>query len=294
MKPRDVVQIRLAVVLCALALAAGALAAGKWDFKPSAAERQALAAISVASLQAHLSFLSADPLEGRGSGSTGLDVAAEYIAAQFRRAGLNPLVTTAFQTTVRLTPATDGYRCRLAFDGRTVDVEQGQFALVTAPGARALAMREMRIVDAPVVSVLRWLISRTVMRAHGDHHRVSRRPPTRPRERRASRSGTSSWRALTALKPALVVEIRRDAARRIDYFASRQLIDPQQKGKAAPGPPSVCLWDARGGCRIRCAAAGADGRTRPSGSPPTRRTRSGTSCAPGGVGPGSWLHLRRQ
>ena len=55
----------------------GALAAGKWEFKPSAAERRALAAITPASLQAHLSFLSADPLEGRGAGTTGLDVAAE-------------------------------------------------------------------------------------------------------------------------------------------------------------------------------------------------------------------------
>jgi Peptidase family M28 len=44
--------------------------------------------ISASSLRGHLSFLSSDLLEGRDTPSRGLDLAAEYIAAQFRRAGL--------------------------------------------------------------------------------------------------------------------------------------------------------------------------------------------------------------
>jgi Zn-dependent M28 family amino/carboxypeptidase len=44
--------------------------------------------ISADSLRGHLSFLSSDLLEGRATPSRGLDLAAEYIAAQFRRAGL--------------------------------------------------------------------------------------------------------------------------------------------------------------------------------------------------------------
>ena len=47
--------------------------------------------ISADSMRGHLSFLASDALEGRGTPSRGLDVAAEYIAAQFRRAGLEPL-----------------------------------------------------------------------------------------------------------------------------------------------------------------------------------------------------------
>jgi hypothetical protein len=35
-----------------------------------------------------LSFIASDLLEGRDTPSRGLDIAAEYIAAQFRRAGL--------------------------------------------------------------------------------------------------------------------------------------------------------------------------------------------------------------
>jgi acetylornithine deacetylase/succinyl-diaminopimelate desuccinylase-like protein len=38
----------------------------------------------------HIKFLASDELEGRGNGSPGLESAAEYIAAKFREAGLEP------------------------------------------------------------------------------------------------------------------------------------------------------------------------------------------------------------
>ena len=47
--------------------------------------------ISADSLRGNLSFLASDLLEGRDTPSRGLDLAAEYIAAQFRRAGLEPV-----------------------------------------------------------------------------------------------------------------------------------------------------------------------------------------------------------
>ena len=54
-------------------------------------EQAALQKISAQSMRGHLAFLASDALEGRGTPSRGLDVAAEYIAAQFRRAGLEPV-----------------------------------------------------------------------------------------------------------------------------------------------------------------------------------------------------------
>jgi hypothetical protein len=51
----------------------------------------ALDRISADSLRGHLSFIASDLLEGRNTPSRGLDIAAEYIAAQFRRAGLEPV-----------------------------------------------------------------------------------------------------------------------------------------------------------------------------------------------------------
>ena len=52
--------------------------------------KSALDHISAQSLRGHVSFLASDLLEGRDTPSRGLDLAAEYIAAQFRRAGLKP------------------------------------------------------------------------------------------------------------------------------------------------------------------------------------------------------------
>ncbi len=65
-----------------------------------------LDSISANSLRGHVSFLASDLLEGRGTPSRGLDLAAEYIAAQFRRAGLEPVGDDGyFQTTDRTIPA---------------------------------------------------------------------------------------------------------------------------------------------------------------------------------------------
>ena len=62
--------------------------------------RAAVGRITAESLRGHLSFIASDALEGRRTGSRGLDIAAEYIAAQFRRAGLEPAGEggTYFQT----------------------------------------------------------------------------------------------------------------------------------------------------------------------------------------------------
>jgi len=84
--------------------------------------------ISAQSLRGHLSFLSSDLLEGRGTPSRGLDLAAEYIAAQFRRAGLEPAVGDSyFQTSDWQYAERD--MSRFAFTvragGRTVEVPAG-------------------------------------------------------------------------------------------------------------------------------------------------------------------------
>ncbi len=58
----------------------------------------ALNRITADSLRGHLSFIASDLLEGRNTPSKGLDIAAEYIAAQFRRAGLEPAGDAANQS----------------------------------------------------------------------------------------------------------------------------------------------------------------------------------------------------
>ena len=52
--------------------------------------QQAIDRVSAAELKGDLSFLASDALQGRFTPSPGLDVAAEFIAAKFRAAGLEP------------------------------------------------------------------------------------------------------------------------------------------------------------------------------------------------------------
>ena len=52
--------------------------------------QQAIDRVSAADLKGDLSFLSSDALQGRFTPSPGLEVAAEFIAAKFRAAGLEP------------------------------------------------------------------------------------------------------------------------------------------------------------------------------------------------------------
>ena len=52
--------------------------------------KAALDSISAQSLRGRLSFIASDALEGRGTPSRGLTIASEYIASEFRRAGLEP------------------------------------------------------------------------------------------------------------------------------------------------------------------------------------------------------------
>ena len=61
-----------------------------WQPKISRERRQVLDHVRADSLKGHLWFIASDLLEGRGTPSRGLDLAAEYIAAQFRRDGLEP------------------------------------------------------------------------------------------------------------------------------------------------------------------------------------------------------------
>lgn len=58
--------------------------------------------ISADSLRGHLSFIASDLLEGRKTPSRGLDIAAEYIASQFRRAGLEPVGDHGYFQTAKL------------------------------------------------------------------------------------------------------------------------------------------------------------------------------------------------
>jgi hypothetical protein len=97
---------------------------------PLAPETQALLRrICANSLRGHLSFIASDLLEGRATPSRGLDLAAEYIAAQFRRAGLEPVGDDGyFQTAdmLEIGPKGNGYEMTIEDGGRRISIAHPQ------------------------------------------------------------------------------------------------------------------------------------------------------------------------
>ena len=74
--PRPLVQVVWSCFACLLALTARA--------------QQATPAIQPQALQAHVSFLADDLLDGRAAASRGYEIAAKYVAAQLQQYGLKP------------------------------------------------------------------------------------------------------------------------------------------------------------------------------------------------------------
>jgi hypothetical protein len=100
--------------------------------------RTALDHISADSLRGNLSFLASDALEGRETPSRGLDVAAEFIASQFRRAGLEaPVNNTYFQAAdyYLLTRRAEGVSLSIANGGETTHVESTDVSIVRGNSA---------------------------------------------------------------------------------------------------------------------------------------------------------------
>jgi hypothetical protein len=88
--------------------------------------QSALDHISADSLRGNLSFLASDALEGRDTPSRGLDIAAEFIASQFRRAGLEaPIDKDYFQYAdfVRLTRRSQGLTLAIGNHGETLHID---------------------------------------------------------------------------------------------------------------------------------------------------------------------------
>src|SRR3954465_5001128 len=97
--------------------------------------QQIAAQLTANDLKADVSFLASDALKGRGTPSPELDIAAEFIAAQFRRAGLEPAGDNGyFQTApfVSVTPNLEGLQLTLEIDGKAVKADSASMTISTA------------------------------------------------------------------------------------------------------------------------------------------------------------------
>ena len=137
--------MRSAKLLLATLAAAGLLAA---QGQPPLAQRIA-ARLRANDLKADVSFLASDALQGRATPSPGLDMAAEYIAAQFRRAGLEPV-------------GDDGYFQNASFQSVKPNPEGVTFALDTAKaGEGTLAIQEAVASDLNRAAAFKVMLSDT-------------------------------------------------------------------------------------------------------------------------------------
>jgi hypothetical protein len=90
------------------------------------AGREAWSQVRSDAIRSHVEFLASDLLEGRAAASRGYDIAAAYVAAQFRQCGLTPAGTNSFYQTVPLLEATavlPGSAAELVVDGDTHSFE---------------------------------------------------------------------------------------------------------------------------------------------------------------------------
>jgi hypothetical protein len=87
--------------------------------------------LTAAGLKADVSFLASDALLGRATPSPGLEIAGEYIAAQFRRAGLEPAGDDGYFQNAPfavVTPNLDGFE--LSFEGgQTIKVDKSTVSI---------------------------------------------------------------------------------------------------------------------------------------------------------------------
>ena len=116
--------MRFATAVFAVMMAAGAAA-------------QVQPKVTANDLKADVSFLASDALEGRGTPSKGLDIAAEYIASEFRRAGLEPAGDDGYFQTANFSYGSrnmDGVELTLDVGSRKIMVDRGSMAIME-PGA---------------------------------------------------------------------------------------------------------------------------------------------------------------
>jgi Zn-dependent M28 family amino/carboxypeptidase len=117
------------------------------------AGRAAAAAIDSEKIRAHVRFLSLDLLEGRGPGTRGAELAAEYIATQFALAGVEPAGDngTFFQKVPLFAVHTIEDKTKFAFvpaSGQAIDLAYGTEIVSKDQTGEATAD-----IDAPIVFV---------------------------------------------------------------------------------------------------------------------------------------------
>ena len=215
----------------------------------SSLEAAALDRISADSLKGHLSFLASDLLEGRDTPSRGLDLAAEYIAAQFRRAGLEPTGDDGYFQTAKwdlLETAPNGFSFDLK-NGDSPPIHVGK-ELVSLQRLRGFDVQNAHVFKLGA-SDAKTLESLNPKDVEGKAILVEI-PGSASRDRAASRAVTSIMSRLGRLKPAVVVSMSRKGSAATGLAPGRAT-DPENSRRSSfgsserSGPPLISVHDSK-------------------------------------------------
>jgi Peptidase family M28 len=213
----------------------------------TADQTAALERISAESLKGHLSFLASDLLEGRDTPSRGLDLAAEYIAAQFRRAGLEAIGDDGYFQTAKweLTET--------APNGLAFELKKGDSPPLRV-GKELVSLQRLRGFDVQSAAVLKidardmqTLESLTPKDVEGKAI-LAEIPGSESRGRAANRAVTAFMARLGRLKPAIVLSVSRQSSAATGLAPGRAT-DPENSRRSnfgsteRSGPPLVTVHD---------------------------------------------------
>jgi len=246
-KPDMAAHSRLFRAVLALCIAACSLSAQQaaTQYPVTAEVRSMLDRVSADSLRGHLSFIASDALEGRNTPSRGLDIAAEYIAAQFRRAGLEPAGDDGYFQTAHFvvtdTPM-DTFDLRIKSGSETVSVAGNRVTFNIDRGLSLSApVLKIDYADAGAIAALRpeQVEGKVVLTEIPDSRRME---GARRQEMFVARQ--EFIRTMTGLKAALVLSIDRLNTKGAGAAQGR-LIDPEDRRARtqATGTPVITVHD---------------------------------------------------
>lgn len=232
MKKRNLTFITAVILICSVSLSAQ-----QPTLTPDL--RTVLDRISGDSLRGHLSFIASDALEGRNTPSRGLDIAAEYIASQFRRAGLEPAGDDGyFQTAHFLTTERDmaAFKLEIRDGNETISVPNSQvsFSIEGALSLKRAPLFKIDFKDSAALAALKpeQMDGQIVIAEMPDIRRVE--PSLRGEVFRNQNAFISR---LTDFKTALILSI--DRANPSGSGAASRLIDPDNRRPALASPVAV-------------------------------------------------------
>jgi hypothetical protein len=182
--------------------------------------QSALDGIQAATLRTDLSYIASDELAGRDSPSHGLDLAAEYIATQFRRAGLEPGVGNSY------------------FQNASMQIEEPNFSnfeLKLAAGERQLIATEKNAalsfpvaVDLKDAPVFKLDLSDQGLVQHLTASQVEDKVVITQMDARSRARFRTANRVLRSSKPALLIVVDPKGMAAHDR-RPRRLVDPSEQ-----------------------------------------------------------------